>query len=94
MKFSICTLIVLGMVPLAACGKSGDKRLADRVENYADAQADMLENRADALNAQAKQVRRTGESRSNAIDAANLNTAAMSNAQKAAIVNGAAPAVK
>ncbi|RYD19593.1 MAG: hypothetical protein EOP89_15420, partial [Lysobacteraceae bacterium] len=76
------------------CGKSGDEKLAGRVENHADAQADMMENRADALDAQAKQVRKTGEARGDAIDAANLNTSQMSNDQKAAIINGAAPAVR
>ena len=79
---------------LGACSKSGDQKLADRVENHADAQADALQNQAEALNAEARQVRDTGKQRGDAIDAANLNTAAMSNGQKAAIVNGAAPAVR
>lgn len=81
-------------VSLGACAKSGDEKLADRVENHADAQADALQNQAAALNAEAEQIRKTGEQRGDAIDAANLNTQAMSNAQKAAIVNGAAPAVR
>ncbi len=87
-------LVTCAALSLAACDKSGDKKLADRVENHADAQADALQNQAAALSAEAKQVRKTGERRADAIDAANLNTAAMSNAQKAAIVNGAAPAVQ
>ena len=87
-------VIACCLLPLGACDKSGDKRLADRVENHADAQADALQNQADALDAEAKQVRKTGEKRADAIDAANLNTAAMSNEQKAAIVNGTAPAVR
>ncbi|MEO8723388.1 MAG: hypothetical protein ABI395_07680 [Sphingobium sp.] len=94
MKRTLATIVMLGILSLTACSKSGDRKLADRVENHADAQADMLENRADALNAEAKQIRHTGEQRSDAIDAANLNTAAMSNTQKAAIVNDAAPAVR
>ena len=91
MKSATAVLLVLS---LAACHKSGDKALADRVKNHADAEADMLKNQAAALSAEAKQIRKTGESRADAIDAANLNTAAMSNSEKAAIVNGAAPAVK
>ena len=79
---------------LGGCAKSGDEKLADRVENHADAQADTLKNQAAELNAEAKQIRKTGKQRGDAIDAADLNTAAMSNEQKAAIVNGAAPAVR
>ncbi|WP_242098392.1 hypothetical protein [Sphingomonas sp. CROZ-RG-20F-R02-07] len=94
MKMMIGALALCAMMPLAACSKSGDEKLADRVENHADAQADMMENRADALQAQAKQVRKTGEQRGDAIDAANLNTAQMSGDHKDAIVNGAAPAVR
>lgn len=94
MKLMSGILIACGLVSLSACDKSGDKRLADRVENHADAKADALQNQADVLDAEAKQIRKTGEKRADAIDAANLNTAAMSNEQKAAIVNGAAPAVR
>ena len=91
------TTAVLGaslVLALAGCAKSGDEKLADRVENHADARADALKNQAADLNAEAKQVRETGKKRGDAIDAANLNTQAMSNEQKAAIVNGAAPAVR
>lgn len=94
MKMLTAALVFCGLVPLAACAKSGDEKLAARVENHADAQADMMENRADALDAQAKQVRETGKSRGDAIDAADLNTSQMSADHKAAIINGAAPAVR
>ena len=94
MKILVGALALCGIVSLGACGKSGDEKLADRVENHADARADVIENRADALRAQAKQVRETGESRGDAIDAANLNTFQMSADQKTAIINGAAPAVR
>ena len=94
MRYSTMILIACGGLSLAACDKSGDKKLAERVENHADAQADALQNQAAALDAEAKQVRKTGEKRADAIDAANLNTAAMTNEQKAAIVNGTAPAVR
>lgn len=95
MKTTTVALLAAGLtLALAGCAKSGDEKLADRVENHADAQADALKNQAAELNAEAKQVRATGKQRGDAIDAANLNTAAMSNEQKAAIVNGAAPAVR
>lgn len=95
MKRVMTAVLALGLATsLAGCGKSGDEKLADRVENHADAQADALRNQAAALDAEAKQVRENGKQRADAIDAANLNTQAMSNEQKAAIVNGAAPAVR
>lgn len=95
MKMTAITLLAASLTfALSGCAKSGDEKLADRVENHADAQADALKNQAAELNAEAKQVRETGKQRGDAIDAANLNTAAMSNEQKAAIVNGAAPAVR
>lgn len=96
MMKTIVTALVGASVALAlaGCAKSGDEKLADRVENHADAQANALKNQAAELNAEAKQVRETGKQRGDAIDAADLNTQAMSNEQKAAIVNGAAPAVR
>ena len=95
MKKTTVTLLAASLtLGLAGCAKSGDDKLADRVENHANAQADALKNQAAELNAEAKQVRANGKQRGDAIDAANLNTAAMSNEQKAAIVNGAAPAVR
>ncbi|WP_242154494.1 hypothetical protein [Sphingomonas sp. BAUL-RG-20F-R05-02] len=95
MKTTTVALLAASLaLELAGCAKSGDEKLADRVENHADAQADALKNQAAELNAEAKQVRETGKQRGDAIDAADLNTQAMSNEQKAAIVNGAAPAVR
>ncbi|WP_267395780.1 MULTISPECIES: hypothetical protein [unclassified Sphingomonas] len=95
MKTMFAAILVAGLaLSLGGCAKSGDEKLADRVENHADAQADALKNQAAELNAEAKQVRETGKQRGDAIDAANLNTQAMTNEQKAAIVNGAAPAVR
>lgn len=94
MKKIALASILLSPMLAAACGTKGDEKLAQRVEDRADNRADMLENQADALDAQAKQVRATGESRSDAIDAANLNVQALSNEQRAAIVNNTAPAVR
>jgi len=90
-------MIVLGLltaVPLEACGGHGDDKLAERVKDAADNRADALENRADMLEQRADQVRKTGEQRSDAIDAADLNTAAMSNEQKSAIIANQAAAVR
>jgi outer membrane murein-binding lipoprotein Lpp len=81
-------------VSLSACSKSPSENLADRVENAADAQADTMENQADMLKAQAAEVRENGEQRSDAIEAADQNIAAMPAEQTNAIVAGEAPAVK
>lgn len=86
---------------LAGCSESASDRLADRVENAADVRADSLENRAaelqaqaDALDHRAEQVRDTGKRRADAIDAANMNVAAMSVEQRDAIVANDAAAVR
>lgn len=85
---------VAGSLALAACGGHGDDKLADRVEAAADQRADALENRADVLDDKADQVRKAGERRGTAIDAADLNVDAMSKAQKDAIVANQAAAVR
>lgn len=85
---SVCTL------PLTACGKSPSDKLADRVEKAAETRADALEKDAEALNKRAEQVRQTGEQRANAIDAADRDTAAMTQEQRDAIVANEAPAVR
>ncbi|MDD1449870.1 hypothetical protein NHF48_001225 [Sphingomonas sp. H160509] len=94
MRLPILILSVLAVTPLAACGGNGDDKLAGRVEAAADNRADALENRADVLTDRAEQVRDKGEQRSDAIDAADLNAAAMSNTQKDAIIANEAAAVR
>ena len=94
MRKPVLLLSILALAPLAACGGNGDDKLAQRVEDAADNRADALEGRADALDNRAEQVRAKGEQRSDAIDAADLNTALMSNAQKDAIVANEAAAVR
>ncbi|WP_375271449.1 hypothetical protein [Sphingomonas sp.] len=94
MRTSLIILSALLLAPLAACGGNGDDKLAERVEDAADNRADALESRADALEERADQVRATGESRSDAIDAADLNAEAMTAEQKNAIVANNAAAVR
>lgn len=101
MKPTLLILATASLAVLSACGGNGDDRLAERVEDAADnradaleARADTLENRADMLEARAEDIRDLGERRSDAIDAADLNTAAMTNAQKDAIVANEAAAVR
>lgn len=79
---------------IGACSKSPSDKLADRVENAADARADAMENEATALNQRAAQIRKTGKQRSDAIDAANRNVSAMTPEQRNAIVANEAAAVR
>jgi hypothetical protein len=75
-------------VSLAACGGKGDDNLGNQVEKAADNRADALEATADNLEDQAEAVRDNAEHQSDAIDDADVNTQAMPQAQKDALVNG------
>jgi predicted small lipoprotein YifL len=84
------------MLSLAACGGKGDDKLGDQAEQAADNRADAMEATADnmtgtdraAMQADAEATRAAGDAREEAIDDADVNADAMSNGQKAAIVNG------
>lgn len=84
----------LAALGLGGCNKSPSDKLADRVENAADARADTMEAQADMLDNRAAQVRKAGEQRSDAIEAADRNVAAMSQEQRDAIVANQAAAVR
>jgi hypothetical protein len=101
MKTLITALAVVAILPVAACNKSPSDKLADRVENAADNRADAMEANADTLRNQAAMLdnradkaRDTGESRSDAIQAADMNVAGMSQERRDAIVANKAPAVR
>ena len=99
---SVITLAALAAIlPLAACNKSPSDKLADRVENAAgnradamEANADVLRNQAARLDDRADKARDTGESRSDAIEAADMNVAGMSQERRDAIVANEAAAVR
>ena len=98
--FALCMLAALS-VPLGACNNSPTEKLADRVESAADNRADAMESNADAMRSQAAAldshadaVRDTGDSRADAIKAADMNVASMSADQRDAIVASQAPAVR
>ena len=101
MRTWVTPIGVVALLTLTACGGNGDDKLAGRVEDAADnraaaleAQSDMLENRAEALDQRAERVRDVGERRADAIDAADLNAQAMSQEQRDAVVANAAAAVR
>lgn len=88
-------LLVAFAMPLAACGGgNGDDKLAERVEDHADNRADQLEAMAENLEDRAEQTRKVGEQRADAIDAADLNTQAMTDEQKANIIANETAAVR
>lgn len=91
---AVIAALARAAVPLSACSKSSSDQLADRVENAADARADNLEMQADMLENRAAAVREAGEERSDAIEAADRNVAAMSQAERDAIVANETAAVR
>lgn len=94
MKISPILAAMLCALPLAACNNTPSDKLADRVENAADARANALENQAEVLEERADDIRETGEQRAAAIDAADRNVKDMTQAQRDAIVANDAAAVR
>ncbi|UVO50535.1 hypothetical protein M0208_08390 [Sphingomonas sp. SUN019] len=86
--------LALLSAPLAACGGQGDDKLASRVEESAENRADQMEATADNLEDQAEQVRENGEDRAEAIDDSDVNADALTETQKADVVNNGATVVK
>lgn len=103
-KLAIAALIVpasLAVAALGACSKDPSAKLANRVETAAEARATALESdaaalkaKADALASRADTVRDTGKSRADAIKAADMDVANMTQAQRDAIVANQAAAVR
>ncbi|RZM36500.1 MAG: hypothetical protein EOP67_06145 [Sphingomonas sp.] len=83
-------LLAVSALSLAACGGKGDDKLGDQVEQAADNNASALEATADNLEDRAEAIRDNGEERSEAIDDSDVNADALTNGQKAAVINGAA----
>lgn len=101
MKAIVLFAAAASLLPLASCNNSPSDKLADRVERAADNRADALEanaadlrNEAQGLDDRAKQVRRTGDARADAIKAADQNVSVMSQQQRDAIVANQSAAVR
>ncbi|WP_374945294.1 hypothetical protein [Sphingomonas sp.] len=90
MKLHALAALALLSAPLAACGGKGDDKLAGQVKDAGDNQADALDAAADNLHEQADAVKDNAEDRADAVDDADVNADAMTNEQKAAVINGTA----
>jgi protein involved in sex pheromone biosynthesis len=97
MKNMLTIALGASLFALSACGGQGDDSLGDNAADAAEMKADNLEAAADnatsevqsdALEDQAEAVRDTGAAKEEAIDDADVNADAMTDAQKEAATNG------
>ena len=88
--------IAAAFLALAACGGKGDDTLGEQAQEAAENKADVMEEMADNMSgtaedmmeANADAAREAGDAKEEAIDDADVNADAMSNAQKEAVING------
>jgi protein involved in sex pheromone biosynthesis len=86
-KFAILALSAPLFV-LAACGGKGDDKLGEQVQEAAENSADNAVANGTMTEGQAEAVKDAAEVKEEKIDDADVNADALSNEQKAAVVNG------
>ena len=90
MRIKMIARVAAACLALGACGGNGDDKLGEQAQENADNKAGELEAMADnttgaqaeSLEAQADSVEAAGEAKEEAIDDADVNADAMSNAQR------------
>lgn len=90
MRIKMMAGVAAACLALSACGGKGDDKLGEQAQENAENKADQLDAAADnatgvqedALEAQAEATRESGDAKEEAIDDADVNAEAMTNAQK------------
>lgn len=96
MRIPILAVLTATSLTLAACGGKGDDKLGEQAQEAMENRADAIDATADTMTGAAKDatearadaVRAAGDAKEEAIDDADVNADAMSNAQKKAIIDG------
>lgn len=96
MRILMLATMTAACLTLAACGGKGDDKLGEQAQEAAENRADAIDATADTMTGAAKDatearadaVRAAGDAKEEAIDDADVNADAMSNAQKKAAVDG------
>jgi ABC-type glycerol-3-phosphate transport system substrate-binding protein len=90
MKILAAALLTASTLSLAACGGKGDDKLGDQAATAAENRADTLEAQGENMEDQAEAIRDNADDTEEAIDDADVNAAALTPEQRAAITNGSA----